>query len=582
MTEETATLTDVLEEWFNQGVQQLLAGKWIEAESIYRRILAERPNVPDVHYNLGIALIGQGKQEEALDVSRRALALRPNFSDACTNLSTTLRDTHRPTQAVEVCKQALTALDRDYAQAWNNMAVALKDTGQLDEALAAFDRGIALQPEAAGMYSNRLFTLLFHPAYDDARIFGETKQWNDRFARPLQGEVSSYDNERTTDRRLRIGYVSPDFRTHCQALFMTPLLSWHDHGDFEIFFATASAPATDPVTTRLKGLADVWRDIAGLDDVSVSQLIRHDKIDILVDLTMHMTGSRLLFARKPAPVQATWLGYPGTTGVEAIDYRLTDPRLDPPKNGQDGKSAPGDEKASFAPKLENYAERSVRLPDTFWCYDPSGMTATTGANLPEPGPLPVLITGRITFGCLNNFCKVSDRTLALWARVMEAVPNSQLILLSPTGPHREQVVQKLGVTSDRVQFVTYQPRLPYLETYRRIDLCLDTLPYNGHTTSLDALWMGVPVVTLVGQTIAGRAGWSQLHNLGLLDLVAQTEDQFVKVAVDLAGDLERLNGLRTTMRERMEQSPLMDGPRFAGGMENAFRQMWQAWCGENH
>ncbi len=273
-----------------------------------------------------------------------------------------------------------------------------------------------------------------------------------------------------------------------------------------------------------------------------------------------MAGSRLLvFARKPAPIQVTWLGYPGTTGMDAIDYRLTDPWLDPPeleKNpGQGGtasracphaqsavssspqSASPGQDTAdslrSLAVPLVEvgikepvYAERTVHLPDSFWCYDPRGSDPSEAAELPDPGPLPALSAGRITFACLNNFCKVSDRALELWGRVMAALPTSRLVLLAPIGSRRQWVMQKLGVAPDRVEFLTFQPRRKYLETYRRIDLCLDTLPYNGHTTSLDALWMGVPVVTLVGRTIVGRAGWSQLHNLDLTELAAHTDEEF--------------------------------------------------------
>ncbi len=198
--------------------------------------------------------------------------------------------------------------------------------------------------------------------------------------------------------------------------------------------------------------------------------------------------------------------------------------------------------------------------------------------MPTPGPLPARAAGYVTFGRLNNFCKVTRQTLTLWARVMAAVANSKLILLSPVGSHREKVVQQLGVTPERVQFAPFQPRRQYLEIYRRIDVSLDTIPYNGHTTSLDSLWMGVPVVTRVGWTVAGRAGWSQLHNMNLTELVAHSDEQFVKLAAELAGDLDRLDRLRATLRGRMQTSPLMDGQRFARNVEAAYRQMWRAWC----
>jgi predicted O-linked N-acetylglucosamine transferase (SPINDLY family) len=356
---------------------------------------------------------------------------------------------------------------------------------------------------------------------------------------------------------LRIGYVSPNFREHCQSLFTLPLFSKHDHERFEII-CYAGFQIADETTQRLRGMVDGWRDTARMDDAAVAELVREDGIDILVDLTMHMTNGRpMLFARKPAPVQVAWLAYPGTTGLAAIDYRLTDPHLDPAGEQDD-----------------HYAEKSWRLPDTFWCYDP-------GSAEPAVNDLPALTRGVVTFGCLNNFCKVSDRALALWGAVLAAVPKSRLVLLAPAGAARQRVLATLagcGIESGRIEFVGRQPRGAYLRTYHQIDIGLDTVPYNGHTTSLDCYFMGVPVVTLVGRTVVGRAGLSQLTNLGLSELVGRTEGDFVRIAVDLAGDLPRLAQLRAGLRDRMRRSPLMDAARFARGVEAAYREMWRRWC----
>ena len=359
------------------------------------------------------------------------------------------------------------------------------------------------------------------------------------------------------ERRLRIGYVSPDFRNHAVSFLLMPLLSNHDHGQVEIFcYAEVARP--DDVTERLRACADVWRVTVGLTDEQMADMVRKDRIDILVDLALHTANNRLLvFARKPAPVQVTWLGYPGTTGLSTMDYRLTDPYLDPP----------GDNDAC-------YSEQSIRLPDTFWCYDPQG-------EQPPVNELPALANGFITFGCLNNFCKVNDGVLGLWAKVLGAVPQSRLLLLAPRGQARDHVLAMLrqqGIDESRVEFVDRQPRQQYLQLYHQIDLGLDLLPYNGHTTSLDAFWMGVPTITQIGKTVVGRAGWSQLCNLGLPELAARTPEEFVQIAAQLAGDLPRLQELRATLRARMRASPLMDGKRFAGHMEQAYRQMWRTWC----
>jgi len=268
----------------------------------------------------------------------------------------------------------------------------------------------------------------------------------------------------------------------------------------------------------------------------------------------------LVFARKPAPVQVTWLAYPGTTGLSTIDYRLTDPHLDPP---------------GLFDAL--YSEESVRLPETFWCYDPL-------TDQPAVSPLPAPLTGSITFGCLNNFSKVNDSCLELWARVMNAVPKSRLLLVAPMDPARERVLAKLeegGIAAPRVEFAADRlPRLEYFRLYHRIDLALDPLPYNGGTTTLDAFWMGVPTLTLIGNTVVGRAGWSFACNLDLKELAAQTPEEFVALASRRAGDLPALQALRGTLRQRLQRSPLMDGPRFARHMEQAYRQMWQRWCKE--
>jgi predicted O-linked N-acetylglucosamine transferase (SPINDLY family) len=308
----------------------------------------------------------------------------------------------------------------------------------------------------------------------------------------------------------------------------------------------------------LRGYADVWHNTLGHSDEQLAGLIRDDRVDILVDLAMHTSKNRLLvFARKPAPVQVTWLAYPGTTGLSTIDYRLTDPYLDPPGLFDDC-----------------YSEESFRLPETFWCYDPL-------TDQPPVNALPATADGVITFGCLNSFCKVNDECLALWARVLRAVPQSRMLLHAPLDPARERVLAKLqehGVPASRVEFVSRKPRHEYLRLYHRIDVALDPLPYNGGTTTLDAFWMGVPSLTLLGKTALGRAGWSQLCNLGLKDLAADTPQGLVDRAVQLAADPPGLQELRRTLRQRMQHSPLMDGKRFARHMEQAYRQMWKKWC----
>ena len=435
--------------------------------------------------------------------------------------------------------------------------MAYKEQGRLHEAIDCSRRVLEMMPDLVKAHSNILFTLQYLPDSDARAIYEEGCHWNRQFAEPLAEFIKPHANERSPGRRLRIGYLSPDFRDHCQAFFTLPLLAAHDRGNFEIF-CYADVPCPDEATVRLRLHADSWRDIVGRGDEEIADLVRQDQIDILVDLTMHMSNNHaLVFARKPAPVQVCWLAYPGTTGQSAIDYRLTDVYLDPPGLND-----------------RYYAEESIRLPDTFWCYDPQ-------SREPAVNPLPAIEKGYLTFGCLNNFCKVNPAVLTLWAQVMKIVERSRILILAPEGDHRQDALAVLardGIEPERVDFIGMQPRQQYLKLYNGIDVGLDTLPYNGHTTSLDSFWMGVPVLTLVGQTVVGRAGLSQLSNLGLPELIAETPEQFVNIAAALAGDLPRLSWLRATLRERMLSSPLMDAPRFARNIEAAYRGIWRRWC----
>jgi predicted O-linked N-acetylglucosamine transferase (SPINDLY family) len=338
---------------------------------------------------------------------------------------------------------------------------------------------------------------------------------------------------------------------------MLPLLRNHDHERFEIV-CYADSRATDDVTQIIRPLADQWHETWRLSDAQIAEKIRADRIDILVDLDMHAKASRLLaFARKPAPVQVTYLSYCSTTGLETIDYRLTDPHLDPPT---------GDDSV--------YCEKTIRLPNTFWCFDPS-------IPMPEVNPLPALSAGHITFGCMNNFWKISPPTLQMWVEILLKIPNSRLLLHAHPGAHRERFRRRLaerGVDPGRVEFVGFQPAHQYFQTYHGIDIALDPHPYGGGTTSCETLWMGIPIVTLPGNTAVSRAGKSILSNVGLPDLIAQSPGHYVQISTALAQDLPRVADLRSALRQKMRGSPLMDAPAFTRGIESAFRQMWVAWC----
>jgi predicted O-linked N-acetylglucosamine transferase (SPINDLY family) len=324
-------------------------------------------------------------------------------------------------------------------------------------------------------------------------------------------------------------------------------------------YADADASANDPVAARLRAAADQWHATARLDDAALAELIREHRVDLLVDITLHMTGSRLLaFARRPAPVQMTFIGYPATTGLPAIDYRITDPWLDPPGPASDAANV----------------ERLVHLPRTFWCYD-------AGDEPPINDP-PAATAGRVTFGSLNNPAKFSTPVIETWAQILKSVPASALMLFAnervdPGRRVRDEFARR-GVAPDRLSFLPRVPRAVYLRQYAMIDIALDPWPYNGHMTSCDALWMGVPLVSLIGQTSVARAGLSILTSIGLQELLASSRQRYVEIAVDLAGDLPRLATLRRSLRDRMRSSPLMDAKAFARDVETIYRELWKRWC----
>jgi predicted O-linked N-acetylglucosamine transferase (SPINDLY family) len=369
-----------------------------------------------------------------------------------------------------------------------------------------------------------------------------------------------YANTRDPERRVRVGYLSPDFWSHPVARFIEPILMHHDRRTFEVWCYNAHEPA-DAVTLRLRGLAERWVDCAALTDEALAARIRADGIDVLVDLAGHTAGNRLLaVARRPAPVTATYLGYPTTTGIEAIRYRITDAHVDP------------------ADEPSNNVETPLRLPQSYYCYAEVEETR-------EAAPLPAKLTGRVTFGCFNSSVKWSDEALRLWARVLEAIGGSTLLLKAkdlgkPAIAKRVlERFEQLGVDTRRIVLQGWEAsRSDHFAVYDRVDIAVDTYPYNGATTTCEALSMGVPVVTLEGPTHASRMGASVLAAAGFPEWIAPTPERYVEICAALAGDLDGLQATRSSLRERLRASPLMDGARFTADLERLYREMWRSWC----
>jgi protein O-GlcNAc transferase len=572
---------------FNLGIALKAIGGSTEAIAAFREAARLRPSFAEAHNNLGNLLRESGDTEAATASFRTAIQFRPDFPEASSNLATALMEQGNPAEATAIleavararpdalayqrnlasCLHAqgrvdeaieifrkLTAAQPDWAEGFHCLGSALRHQGQLDEAIACFRTAIRLRPQAADYHSSLILTLHFHPDYDGAAILREATAWDERHAKPLRQYVHRSSGEDPNPaRQLRIGYVSANLYEHPVARHLLLLLKSHDRQQFHISIYSNNSQS-DPVTEQLRACVDQWRQITHVDDDRAADQIRADGIDILVDLSLHTTGNRLLvFARKPAPIQITFAGYPGTTGVSAIDYRITDPYLDPP-----------DVSRPF------YSEQPLQLPDSFWCY--------TAEDEPAVNELPADRAGHVTFACLNYNAKINEKMLNLWARVMRECANSRLMILADAGSHRQRILQILahaGIVQNRVGFFERRRRPDYMRLYNELDISLDTFPYNGHTTSLDSLWMGVPIVSLVGEIAVSRGGLSILSNLGLRPLAADSESQFVEAAVSLAADLPRLAQLRRTLRQRIIESPLGHAHRFARNTEALYLAAWR-------
>jgi predicted O-linked N-acetylglucosamine transferase (SPINDLY family) len=539
------------------GVALRRGGRLADAIAALRDAVALDATLVDAQVNLGNALLDAGDPKAALPCYERALALDPASASVHNNLGNLYRELRRPVEALDAYTRAL-ALDPRHARAQANAGNILKDLGDADAAIAAFRRSLALAPDAADVWSNLLFTLNCRDGITPEEVAAEHRAFGAHFARRLQPLAPVQAPRRPG--RLRVGYVSADFRKHAVATLFEPLLEHHDRAKVEVF-CYYNQPRGDEVTARIQARAEHFVPIAGVPDRVLAERIRQDGIDILFDLTGHSADNRLpLFFLRPAPVQVTWLGYLGGTGVPTIDWRLTDPHVDPPA----APAPPG-------------VEKPWRLPHTMWCYRPY-------ADAPPIGPLPAAQAGHATFACLNNPGKVSPGALDAWAAILRALPGARLILLTPASPERVAALrrrfERAGVAPSRIDCVERAPLAQYLALHARVDIALDPFPYTGGVTTCDAAWMGVPVVTLAGNRPFARSGATILANLNLDELVANDVESYVAAAIGLARDRARLAEIRATLRARMQASKLTDAAAFARDFEEALAAMWEHHAGE--
>jgi protein O-GlcNAc transferase len=545
------------EAYNNLGNALRVTGQVVEAVASCRRALAIKPDFADAHSNLGNALRACDQLEEAVASCRRALAIKPDFADAYSNLGAALQAGGKLDEALASCRQAL-AIKPDFAEAHVNLGNALQAYGEFEAALASYRRALAINPDFADARCNMLFALNYDPCASGEEILATCAEYEAKFGAPFRADWRPHQNSREPGRRLKVGYVSPDFRRHALSYFAEPIFANHDRKRVETF-CYSGVEREDDYTGRFRSHADNWYRTVGMSDDAMARLIREHQIDILVDLAGHSAGNRLrVFARKPAPVQVTYLGYPATTGLSAIDYRITDRHADP-----EGKSD------------SRYVEKLIRLPDSLCCYQPA-------AEMPEPAPLPALSRGYVTYGSFNNFNKIDQPTVDLWAALLREQPSARMMFLTvPEGAVRERIVRRFadrGVDASRLCFYG---KLPLADFYARMleaDISLDPVTVNGGTTTCESLWLGVPVISLAGVHFVSRVGLSFLNTAGLGDLACATKQDFLRTTAKLAHDLPRLAGIRSGLPARMAASPLADGATFARNLEAAYRQIWTRWC----
>jgi predicted O-linked N-acetylglucosamine transferase (SPINDLY family) len=542
---------------FNLGNALMAQDQTQDSMTHYHRALFLKPGWAEAHYNLGRALSLLGRPEEAAAQFRQALDLKPDYVEAYTNLAVALHQLGEIGEAEACCRRAL-VIRPDDRDALNALGTCLLAAGTIEQATVIFRQALAAKPDDATVHSNLIFALNFAPAANTADQQAERAAWARRHAAQFTESIVPHANNPDPHRRLRIGYVSSHFRRQAATYAFGGIIINHDPNDFEVICYSDTVRG-DQVTERLAGRADLWRCTSSLDDAGLADLIRGDRIDILVDLVGHMGGHRLLvFARKPAPVQVTAWGEPNGTGLPTMDYLLADPVLVPIR-----------ERALLR-------EAVIDLPNFLGLWLPDAA--------PEPGPLPARSRGHLTFGSFNRLDKVQEPVLARWAAILRGVAGSRLVLKERTlkdSTQRTRILAVLGahgVTAERVTLLGWRDPTEHHEAYRNIDLALDPFPHSGAMTTLEALWMGVPVVTCAGCTIPSRLSAASLTALDLTDFIAPDLETYVALAIAKARNLDALGRLRASLRERIARSQFGDPGRYARAVEGAYRQMWQHWC----
>uniref|UniRef100_A0ACD5Y7T3 Uncharacterized protein n=1 Tax=Avena sativa TaxID=4498 RepID=A0ACD5Y7T3_AVESA len=528
----------------------------------YELALHFNPRCAEACNNLGVIYKDRDNLDKAVECYQMALTIKPNFSQSLNNLGVVYTVQGKMDAAASMIEKAILA-NPTYAEAYNNLGVLYRDAGSITLSVQAYERCLQIDPDSRNAGQNRLLAMNYIDEGSDDKLYDAHREWGKRFMK-LYTQYTSWDNSKVADRPLIIGYVSPDFFTHSVSYFVEAPLAHHDYKNCKMVVYSGVVKA-DAKTLRFKDKVlkkgGVWRDIYGIDEKKVASLVREDKVDILVELTGHTANNKLgTMACRPAPIQVTWIGYPNTTGLPTIDYRITDSLADTPNTNQ------------------KHVEELVRLPESFLCYTPS----------PEAGPVcptPAISNGFVTFGSFNNLAKITLKVMQVWARILCAVPNSRLVVKCKPfccDSIRQKflsTLEELGLEPLRVDLLPLiHLNHDHMQAYSLMDISLDTFPYAGTTTTCESLYMGVPCVTMAGSVHAHNVGVSLLTKVGLGRLVAKTEDEYVSLALDLASDVSTLQELRMSLRDLMIKSPVCDGESFTRGLESAYRTMWRRYC----
>jgi protein O-GlcNAc transferase len=548
---------DCVEAHFNLGRMLQQVGELGEADGHYRRAIELYPDFLEAHYSLGESLNQRGRFADAEGCYRRVIQLRPRLAVAHNNLAITLRRQDRPREAEASCRRAI-ELNPEFAEAFCNLGTALKDQGKLAEAAEDYRRAIQLQPNLQVAHHGLLFCLSHSGEIEPDALFAEHLRFAERFEVPLQRAWLSHPNSLEPNRQLRVGFVSGDFRQHSMAHFLLPLFSHLANKKGLSLFAYSNSAVEDAVTDRMRGYLPHWNRVFTLSDDELAAKVRADGIDILIDLTGHTAGSRLLtFARKPAPVQCSWIGYLGTSGLRCIDYYLADRHFLPP----------GEFERHFSEKI---VYLSAVAP-----FEPS-------LEAPPINQLPAMANGYLTFASFSRLSKLSRQAIALWAQLLRALPESRLLVgAMPRDGQTDAVRSWLAdeeINPERLQFHPRCSTQDYLALHHQIDICLDPFPFTGATTTCQAMWMGVPTLVLLGSTVPGRLGPALLEHAGLGDFVARDPQDFIEKGKYWAQNLESLAQIRSGLRERFLASPIGQPADVAESFAAALRQMWRNLC----